>query len=157
PDCGGSLTTFEFKEHAREFGFINQVKSTTKNNNVYARIIYQLLRCAGCGRGGMAKVLANQNFEKGFLQEFFPVSMDHLRIPAAAPQGIQAEFIEAERCLATECWRAASALLRSTLEKILKDNGYSSGGLADKIDQAFKDGVLTDSRRKKAHEDIRAL
>ncbi|MFY9954362.1 DUF4145 domain-containing protein [Bradyrhizobium sp.] len=54
-------------------------------------------------------------------------------------------------------WRAASAMLRSTLEKTLKHNGYLKGSLADKIDQAAEDGVITAARSKRAHEDIRVL
>jgi hypothetical protein len=59
--------------------------------------------------------------------------------------------------------RAASALFRSVLEKTLKTNGYTKGNdtslkdLQKRIDAAATDGVITDARRKKAHEDIRAL
>lgn len=47
-------------------------------------------------------------------------------------------------------------MLRSTLEKTLKHNGYLKGSLADKIDQAAED-VITAARSKRAHEDIRVL
>jgi hypothetical protein len=48
-------------------------------------------------------------------------------------------------------------MLRSTLEKLLKVNGYNKGSLASKIDEAAADGVITESRKKKAHEDVRVL
>jgi hypothetical protein len=51
----------------------------------------------------------------------------------------------------------AYLLLSSTLEKTLKENGYSSGSLASKIDAACADGVITESRKKKAHEEVRVL
>lgn len=57
--------------------------------------------------------------------------------------------------------RAASALFRSVLEKTLKANGYVKTNdpnlrdLQKRIDAA--DGVITDARRKRAHDDIRSL
>lgn len=36
-------------------------------------------------------------------------------------------------------------------------NGYLKGSLADKIDQAAEDGVITAARSTRAHEDIRVL
>jgi hypothetical protein len=59
--------------------------------------------------------------------------------------------------------RAASALFRSVLEKTLKANGYTKGtdpslrDLQKRIDAAAADGVITQARQKKAHDDIRAL
>ncbi len=70
---------------------------------------------------------------------------------------MRAEFREAELCAASGAWRGASALLRSTLEKVLKANGYVKGSLESKIDEAAADGVITDARRKRAHDDIRVL
>jgi uncharacterized protein DUF4145 len=73
---------------------------------------------------------------------------------------IQHEFREAERCLEHECYRAAAALFRSVLDKTLKANGYKSGhkvNLQVQIDEAAKDGVITEARKKRAHEDIRVL
>jgi hypothetical protein len=78
-------------------------------------------------------------------------------LPAAVPEGVVKEYREAELCASVEAWRAASALLRSTLEKALKANGYTSGSLRDKIDKASDDGVITSARRQKAHDDIRVL
>ena len=51
----------------------------------------------------------------------------------------------------------SSALLRSTLEKALKANGYTKSSLEQKIDDAASDGVITAARKQKAHEDIRVL
>ncbi len=53
---------------------------------------------------------------------------------------------EAERCAAVGAWRAASAMLRSALEKTLKANGYTNGNLAQKIDAAAVDGVIPAAR-----------
>ena len=84
-------------------------------------------------------------------------------VPAAVPAEIQAEFREAELCAAFKANRAASALYRSVLEKVLKANGYTKGNdpslrdLQKRIDAAAADGVITDARRKRAHEDIRSL
>jgi hypothetical protein len=46
---------------------------------------------------------------------------------------------------------------RSALEKALKANGYMKGSLAARIDEAAGDGVITEARRKRAHEDVRVL
>jgi hypothetical protein len=43
------------------------------------------------------------------------------------------------------------------LEKTLKSNGYVKGTLEAKIDEAAGDGVITEARSKRAHEDIRVL
>jgi hypothetical protein len=80
-----------------------------------------------------------------------------LQIPKGVPQGVQSEFKEAELCASVGAWRAASALLRSTLEKTLRANGYSKGSLAERINQASADGAITAARSKRAHEDIRVL
>jgi hypothetical protein len=48
-------------------------------------------------------------------------------------------------------------LLRSTLEKTLRANGYEKGSLADRIDQAAADGAITAARSRRAHDDIRVL
>ncbi|HTD15917.1 MAG TPA: DUF4145 domain-containing protein [Chthoniobacterales bacterium] len=79
------------------------------------------------------------------------------------PSDILTEFREAEKCASFGANRAASALFRSVLEKTLKANGYTKTtdpGLRDlqkRIDAAAADGVITDARRKKAHDDIRSL
>jgi hypothetical protein len=78
-------------------------------------------------------------------------------LPDTVPEGIVKEFHEAELCASVEAWRGASALYRSVLEKTLKDNGYKKGSLADKIDEAAADGVITAARSRRAHEDVRVL
>ena len=84
-------------------------------------------------------------------------------LPRAVPADIQAEFREAESCTAHKLNRAASALFRSVLEKTLKANGYTRANdpalrdLQKRIDAAAADGVITDARRRRAHDDIRAL
>jgi hypothetical protein len=78
-------------------------------------------------------------------------------LPAAIPDGVRKEYREAELCASFEAWRAASALLRSVLEKVLKANGYTKGSLQERIDQAATDGIITSARRQKAHDDIRVL
>jgi len=51
-------------------------------------------------------------------------------------------------------------MFRSVLDKTLRENGYKKDrkiSLKKQIDLATDDGVLTESRRKRAHEDIRVL
>jgi hypothetical protein len=157
PDCGGSITTFEHKHDNRELGhvIIDAPHSFEKKN--YTRTIYYLLQCAGCGRAGLVKIHDNGKSREGVLDSFYPVSIESAKIPENVPDEITSEYREAELCASFEAWRAASALFRSTLEKILKANGYLKGNLVQKIDGAAGDGIITESRRKRAHEDIRVL
>ena len=84
-------------------------------------------------------------------------------LPKTVPKDIEAEFREAEHCASQRFNRAASALFRSVLEKALKANGYTKGNdpslrdLQKRIDAAASDGVITQARQQRAHQDIRAL
>lgn len=157
PDCDGAVTTFEFRDAQREFGTVVVNERHQYKGQTYLRALYVLVRCAGCGRGGLAKIHDIGTVRQGVLEAFYPISIESAAIPSNVPAGIAAEFRESELCAAFGAWRAASALLRSTLEKTLKSNGYLTGSLQNKIDQAATDGVITDARRRRAHEDIRVL
>jgi hypothetical protein len=129
----------------------------------YMRVLYIFSQCARCSTGGLAKVPDNGNSQTAVLEDFFPFFLDAAPLPSAVPTEIAAEFREAERCASLGANRAASALFRSVLEKTLKVNGYTRSNdpslkdLQKRIDAAAADGIITDARRKKAHEDIRAL
>lgn len=157
PDCGGAVTTFEAQDAAHEYGTVIVNQPQTYKGVGYQRVLYRLMRCAGCQRGGIAKILDQGQVLTGVLTDFYPVSIESAVIPRAVPAGIAAEFREAELCAAHGAWRAASALLRSTLEKALKANGYRAGGLENKINEAAADGVITEARRNRAQQDIRVL
>jgi hypothetical protein len=86
------------------------------------------------------------------LKEFYPASVDAAKVPAAVPTDILAEFREGELCAAHGAYRAASALMRSVLEKTLKASGYTSGNLKSKIADIASDGIITENRRDRAHE-----
>lgn len=158
PDCNGAVTSFLFRNESREYGhFVEQMEPIFKDKIGYNRTLYRLLRCAGCGRGGMYKSYMRTSGGGELLLDFYPTTSEIGRIPTGVPEGIVAEFREAEKCVSVGAWRAGSALLRSTIEKVLKDNGYAKGDLKSKIDLAASDGLITDSRKKRAHEDIRVL
>ncbi len=158
PDCNGAVSTYEYKgASSGEYGTIVVDENHLYNDINYGRVIYKLYKCAGCGRGGMAKLHLNGALHEGKMEWFFPISIDSAQIPDDVPHGIVQEYREAEICAANNAWRGASGLLRSTLEKVLKENGYKNGNLASKIDAAASDGIITESRKKKAHDDIRVL
>lgn len=157
PDCGGAVTTFEHRDVQKDFGLVIVNGPHQYADRPYSRVLYFLLRCAGCQRGGLAKIHDNGNTAQGVLESFFPISIERAHIPEKVPEGILTEFLEAELCAASGAWRAASALLRSVLEKTLRANGYTKGSLKEKIDEAGDDGVITEARKKRAHEDIRVL
>jgi hypothetical protein len=111
----------------------------------------------------LATVPDNGSRKSAVLESFFPFSIDSAPLPVAVPTDVKSEFREAELCASFGANRAASALFRSVLEKTLKANGYTKESdpslrdLQKRIDAAAADGVITDARRKKAHEDIRSL
>ena len=158
PDCDGAVTTFEFtsRQHG-EFGSVTLDCPHNFHGSNLNRIVYMLLRCAGFGRGGLAEIHCDNNVGAGDLGAFYPRSIDSVPVPDNVPDGIVKEFREAELCASVEAWRAASAMLRSALEKTLGANGYTKGTLANKIDEAAADGVITAARCKRAHDDIRVL
>jgi hypothetical protein len=129
----------------------------------FPRVLYVFGVCTRCGQGGLSTVPDGGSIQTARLESFFPVSVEHAPLPSRVPVDIVAEFREAERCLAFGAPRAGSALFRSVLEKVLRANGYtrsSDASLRDlqkRIDAAATDGVITDARRKKAHEEVRCL
>lgn len=157
PECNGAITTFDHAVGGMELGALVRDEMHQFLGNAVPRIIYHLMRCSGCGRGGVAAVHTKNTYREGALGEFWPRTIDTLNIPAQVPAGVQSEFREAELCASVEAWRAGSSLLRSTLEKTLRANGYDSGSLAERIDHAAADGTITAARSKRAHEDIRVL
>ena len=91
--------------------------------------------------------------------DFYPEAKERFPLPAAVPKGIQNEFREAEKCVEHGYNRAGAALFRSVLDKTLRDNGYKTQreSLEKQIDEAAVDGVITEARKKKAHDEIRVL
>ena len=155
PDCGGAVSLFDFRDPSREFGYVLIDGNHQFAGKTFGRIHWRLLRCSGCGRGGLAKI--HDSGSPNALESFHPRALLTAALPLTVPDGIVREYREAELCTSVEAWRAASALLRSTLEKTLTSNGYNKGTLQAKIDEAAGDGVITAARRQKAHDDIRVL
>jgi hypothetical protein len=178
PGCEGGQSTFEWSYSALgmqvhpqfpvgmnspSFGRVCQ--RSDPGNGQWRDVLYLMLRCAGCGRGGIAVIqmkvmqdnkLYPQSVER--LLSFFPEARERLKLPPAVPDGIKSEFREAERCMEAECFRAAAGLFRSVLDKTMRANDYKKErNLKQQIDAAASDGVITESRRKRAHEDIRVL
>lgn len=158
PECKAALTTYEWKNAPPI-----ERKDVVVANNRFAKVHYYLLKCAGCGRGGISSVgLVIHNSNRGtitshHLLEFSPRSIDRFDLPADLPSDLASEFREAEIVASVGAWRAASAMMRSTLEKALKHSGYSKGSLKALIDEAAQDGAITAARSVRAHEDIRVL
>lgn len=117
---------------------------------------YQLLRCVGCSRGGFA-LLHIRAGGNSVLGESYPLSIPYYPLPDQTPKPIESEFREAEKCMGATCYRAASAMFRSTLEKILKSHGFTTGNMEKKVEDACKDGVLTESMKMRAHDEIRSI
>jgi hypothetical protein len=156
PTCQ-AVTSFEQK------ATLNLDGPVIHNRQTFTRRLYSLGQCAGCRRGGFAEILDRGNALGAALMDFYPFSINNAPLPPTVPPDIQAEFREAEECASLGKNRAASALFRSVLEKTLKANGYTRGNdpslrdLQKRIDAAASDGVITQARQKKAHDDIRSL
>lgn len=161
PGCNGGISTFEWKTDNKEFGAIED--KIEDHNWSDCMVSYRLFKCAGCGRGalGIIKFGGDYKYPAKYskLTNFYPNPLDTLPLPKKIPQGILAEFREAEKCLSYKCFRAASGLFRSVLDKTLKDNGYKTNNenLYNQIENAAKDGVITQSRKNRAHTEIRVL
>lgn len=155
PNCE-QVTSFEYQAINREYGLIDQEKDYWFKSQKYYASRWRLLRCAGCGRAGLAQYTHGSSGHS-HLMTFYPQSQVRTAVPDSVPDSILKELHEVEDCISTGAFRGGSALLRSVLEKTLKENGYTRGNLVAKIDSASDDGVITASRKRKAHEDIRVL
>jgi len=162
PECNGATSTFEYTSGGQPFGHIMKVYKDRYDTRNTRLVRFQLFKCAGCGRAGLGAIRM-KNVSRSYpediweLLDFFPESKERLPLPSAVPKGIETEFREAERCVEHNCNRAGAALFRSVLDKTLRENGYKTKreSLADQIDEAAADGVITGARQKRAHEEIR--
>ncbi len=160
PGCGSRSSTFEWKSENKEFGAIENKFEDSYHNRW--TMSYRLFKCAGCNRGALGVVrFSGEKYpgNSGSLISFYPITYELLALPPSTPDGIKSEFREAEKCLGNGCYRAAAGLFRSVLDKTLRDNGYKIGkkNLKEQINDAAQDGIITESRKKRAHEEIRVL
>lgn len=163
PGCCGSKSSFSWKDDkGKEFGAIlYQIESRTFGGRNCNKT-HRLFRCSGCGGGALGVIIFDELSEypgdNNKLIDFYPQSTNPLELPRKVPDGIKNEFREAEKCFYHKCYRAAAGLFRSVLDKTMRDNGYKNvGSLKDQIDAAADDGVITQARKKKAHDEIRVL
>jgi hypothetical protein len=131
---------------------------------MWHNVVFILCRCCGCGSGAIAavemKAVSTAVYPTGAekILWFYPEAKERLPLPASVPEGIKNEFREAEKCIEADCPRAAAGMFRSVLDKTMRANGYKGvGNLQQQIEAAASDGVITESRKKRAHEDIRVL
>ncbi|HDR9103155.1 TPA: DUF4145 domain-containing protein [Burkholderia vietnamiensis] len=153
PTCSGALTSFQIGDPQR--GHYGQLFRELEGGGVE---IYRLACCSGCGAGALITLLNDGRYTT--LEDFYPEAEERQPLPANVPDGIVNEFREGEECAEAGCYRAAAALFRSVLDKTLRANGYKlkkGTPLEQQIDLAAEDGVITASRRKRAHDEIRTL
>lgn len=124
----------------------------------FTRTVGLLLHCSTCHWPGLVHVACANTISDGMMLDFYPrEGYPAADLPAGTPDDVAKEFREAERCAAAGAWRAGSALMRSALEKTLIANGYSQRNLEPKIDAAAEDGVITQARKQRAHQEVRVL
>jgi hypothetical protein len=125
--CGGAVTNFAPVKLGSGTNPIEP--ATLRNFDGSSNTEYALMTCLICGRGAFAVKV----FSAGpVLRAFYPPEVDELPLPEDVPDELIKEFREAELCASFGAWRAASAMLRSVLEKTLKVNGCSNGSLQQK-------------------------
>jgi uncharacterized protein DUF4145 len=167
PTCDGAKSTFEHVGSRAELGHVTKVfpRDYRHFSEDQLRIRFQLFRCTTCGAGALG-VIKMMNVHASYpediwqLLDFYPEAKERLPLPKDVPAGIKREFREAELCSEAGCYRAASAMLRSVLDKTLRANGYNTRenkNLKQQIDAAATDGVITKSRQKRAHEEVRVF
>lgn len=161
PGCNGGLSTYEWRAAHGPYGVTARKIDHRHWGNT--PLDFRLFRCAGCGRGGLGAVVYGGGPYPGTyreLWEFWPEAKERLPLPTGVPEGIVAEFREGEQCLEAGCIRAAAGMFRSVLDKALRANGYKEKRgttLEQQIDTAAADGVITQARRRRAHDEIRVL
>ena len=121
-----SRSTFVSENNGTQYGALPWIARNYLGTNDF--VLYRLHRCSGCDRGGVAEIHNQQQpqplmSQGARLVQFFPTSIETTALPPGTPEGIVAEFKEAERCANAGAWRGATAMLRSALEKTLKANG----------------------------------
>jgi hypothetical protein len=171
PDCD-AITNFEPNSDAQHpLGTVIVNSPHQFEDCRFSRYLWRFFRCANCNRGALAKIHDNggQNSHLDRVSDFLPQAIEKARLPDKVPADIAAEFREAELDAAHSAYRSGSALLRSVLEKTLKKNGYEeveivvkgdkkkTTALIHRIEAAADDGVITQARKARAHENIRVL
>ena len=160
PGCDGARSTFE--RRSAEQGLFGVITDTYQHQ-LGCLIDYRLFRCAGCGRGALGVVKYGNSKNPGItnqLLDFYPETRYRLRLPDSVPEGIKKEFEEAEESFSNKCFRAAAGLFRSVLDKTMRANGYNTRkdpNLHKQIEAAAEDGVITQARKKRAHDEVRVL
>lgn len=161
PGCNGALSSFEWRTAIAHHGVtITPYRHYLRGDGQKE---YRLFRCAGCGMGGLGAIACARTQYPNAIWDllwFYPEAKERLSLPKDVPEGIVAEFREGETCLESGTLRAAAAMFRSVLDKTLRANGYKEKRgttLEQQIDMAADDGVITQARRRRAHDEIRVL
>jgi Domain of unknown function (DUF4145) len=159
--CRGALSNFEWRAGDAPLGAVHRpYRDYSMGDGIMQ---FRLYRCMGCSMGALAAIATgNSNFPSGVreLVWFHPEAKDRLELPKGVPDGIKKEFLEGETCLEAGAFRAAAAMFRSVLDKTLRENGYKAKKgttLEQQIDLAAGDGVITQARKRRAHDEVRVL
>lgn len=163
PGCDGAKATFQHKSNGHAYGNVMCGDIQLKSGR-HGAAFGVLMRCGGCGWPALAVIASadHHNFVSydTELIDFYRETTQQLALPTAVPKGIAAEFREAESCLGHGNFRAAAGLFRSVLDKTLRASGYKlkrGTPLEQQIDAASADGIITESRRRRAHDEVRVL
>src|SRR4051812_28338345 len=90
PGCGGEAASFTSNIPGSPTGTGTVILDLPHkfNDALFGRILYMLLRCSACGRGGLATVHDNGRVHDGVLGEFYPAWVDAAPLPSGVPAEI---------------------------------------------------------------------
>jgi len=122
-------------------------------------LTFLLLRCVTCSLGAFAAVYEPDRMRppRPELVDFHPIAYERLSLPEGTPDDIVSEFRSAESCAGIREYRPAAAMLRSTIEKVLKKHGYGQQKLASKLKQLMEDRIITKPLAKQNQDIVRIL
>lgn len=156
--CQGAVSTLLFANSGgAEYGHISrELKFTDGTGSL--NVDWHLVKCAGCGSGALVAIYETKT-HRGVKTDVLvhPDVEERVTVSSAVPNGVLAEFDEAQGCSDHGHHRAAMTMLRSALEKALIDSGYVKGKLFHQLQAARDDGVITAARLNRVDENVRGL
>src|SRR5713226_3522600 len=84
----GAPSAFAMQHAGQEFGAVIADGHHVYNGRTFVRILYYLLRCSGCGQGGLEVIHDNGQVADGELETFYPASIEVAPLPNAVLLGV---------------------------------------------------------------------
>ncbi len=119
---------------------------TELQDDIY--VLDSVFRCDNCGRLSVCSTVGrfNHNIFDGDLEDsttsrWYPLPTTEVEFPDV-PDHVAAAATEATLCLSVGAYRAVCALTRAVVEATAKDKGFTTQGIAPKIEAMQKAGLI---------------